>query len=123
MGVVEVVEEAVVQDETAGDPQSHHWTIPLKVDQELEPSSSSTNVQDALDCVGKTPIQNMGEGGGSKRGTRSGSATSLNLDMWNVGCILNAGGSFRQTAARFTIQAHLEWEVLCGQPDFLTWLI
>ncbi|TWW69492.1 hypothetical protein D4764_18G0002980 [Takifugu flavidus] len=37
-----------------------HDRVPLPVDQELELSSSVTDVQDAPDCVGRPPIHNTG---------------------------------------------------------------
>lgn len=76
MGVVEVAEEAVVQDELAGDPKSFLQTITLPVNQELEPSSSSADVQDAPEHVGGTPIHHKG------RGRRIGWGDQIRLRGW-----------------------------------------
>lgn len=59
-----VATEVVFQDEMAGGPRSHCRTVPLPLNQELELSSPSTDIQDALDSDGRPPHpQYRGEAG------------------------------------------------------------
>lgn len=60
-------------------------------------------VQDLPNHVAGCAVDDSAGGGLSTAGDRSLSPTGLTLEMWNIGWILNAAGSFKRTAATFTI--------------------
>lgn len=120
------------------DPRLCRRTIALLVDQELELWSSSTDVQDAPNCVGRPPIHNTGGRRGLGRRDQIQLSDRLYLGDMERGVHLKCRGKFQADGCRVhhlhylkrTNEAwsqlprlHPKWEVLRGHPDLLAWLI